>query len=140
MISLFGPIFGASLLVIQTGGAGDFTSVKPIEGYKCFRVNVPEEKRFDPNASPPVFAAPTEASHMIGRNGEAVFAKWPFNEVDGFVEIIWGGHGIKAWIHKDVLRPWRTKLSPPGPASECVPTLMSNGRIGIGNAIPYKHQ
>ncbi|TRL24694.1 hypothetical protein FM996_20275 [Methylosinus sporium] len=140
MTPLFSSIFAASLLVTQTGGAGDFTSVRPIEGYRCFRVYIPEERRFDRSAVPPVFAAPTEASKLIGHSGVAAFVKWPMNEVDGFVEIIWGGQGLKAWIHKDVLRPWRTKVSPAGPASECVPTLMSNGRIGVGNAIPYKHE
>ncbi|BBU63961.1 hypothetical protein MSC49_38960 (plasmid) [Methylosinus sp. C49] len=140
MISLINPILAASFLVLQAGGAGSFTPVRPIEGYKCLRVHIPEERRFDPSAVPLVFAAPTEASKLIGHSGVAAFVKWPLNEVDGFVEIIWGDHGIKAWIHKDVLRPWRTKWTPPGPASECIPTLMSNGMIGIGNAIPYKHQ
>lgn len=115
------------------------TAVRPLEGYKCMRVYIPEEKRFDPSAVPPVFAAPTEQSQQIGQAG-LFFVKWPLNEVDGFVEIIWGQRGVKAWIRKDVLRPWRTKRTPPGPASECVPSIMSNGSIGIGNALPLPKQ
>lgn len=130
----------AILVLVTSDFVQALEAVRPLAGYKCFRVYVPEEKRFDPTASRPVFAAPTEASKLIGHAGGFAFVKWPLNETDGFVEIAWGQRGIKAWIHKDVLRPWRNNLTPPGPASECVPSVMSDGTIGKGNGLPYPQQ
>lgn len=127
----------ALLIALPPGGTQALEAVRPLEGYKCFRVYVPEEKRFDPLASPPVFAAPTEASRQIGREGSISLVKWPINEVEGFVEIIWGERGVKAWIHKDVLRPWRDKFTPPGPGHDCVPSVMSDGGIGTSNGLHY---
>lgn len=139
MTSLYKALGAAIVFSLNTQAAGAFEPVRPIEGYKCFRVNVPEEKRFDPKASPPVFEAPTEGSRQIGLAASTVFVKWPLDDVDGFVEIIWGQKGVKAWIRKNILRPWHIVPNTAGPAGECVPTLMSNGYIGIGNALPYKH-
>lgn len=129
-------VISTCTILCSSTSAFALTAVKALEGYKCLRVHIPEEKRFDPSALPPVFEAPTEASKLIGHNGTAAFVKWPLNEVDGFVEIIWGQKGVRGWIRKSILRPWRTKRTPHGPASECVPSIMSDGTIGIGNALP----
>jgi hypothetical protein len=107
------------------------TAVKPLEGYKCMRVKIPEEKRWDPLAVPPVFAAPTEESRQVGRAASVVLVKVPVNEVNGFIEILRvGAKAPPVWISAKVLSPWQSNTVPP---QRCVPSIMSNGMIGTGN-------
>ena len=101
MIPILNSIVGACLSCSKSEGPGTSPRCAPSRVISASGSTSRKKNGYSIlSLSSPVFAAPTEASQLIGRNGEAVFVKWPFNEVDGFVEIIWGGHGIKAWIYK----------------------------------------
>ena len=122
---------GASIIVASAYPALSLTAVKPLDGYKCMKIKIPEDKRWDQSALPPVFAAPTEESQQIGRAATVVLVKQPMKEVNGFVEILRvGAKAPPVWISAKVLSPWQSTTVPP---QRCVPSIMSDGGVGWSN-------
>jgi hypothetical protein len=137
-----GVAAGAVIIMIESVVA--LTAVKPLEGYVC--MGLKSDKEFNdwvPGSmgpkpggpeDPPVFQAPTEGSRLLGYNSSPVIVKWPVNEVGGFVEMLRLG-GEKGWIKGDLLVPYGTVVRKDGTVikkdKKCIPSLMSNGRIGF---------
>ena len=121
------------------------TVVKPLEGYAC--MGLKSDKEFNDwvpgslppkpgsDVDPPVFTAPTEASKRIGFVSSPVIVAWPLNEVDGFVETLWGEKGLRGWIKGDLLVSFGTVVRKDGSVIKkvrtCKPSVMSNGLIGF---------
>jgi hypothetical protein len=63
---------------------------------------------------------------MVGYPGEIVLVRNPVQQQAGYVAVV-RMNGQPGWIAGDKLQPWHAMNGRPG---KCIPSLMSNGRIG----------
>jgi len=100
-------------------------AVRPIDGYVCMKLNVTEAETLNPRGTGIfILAAPRpEAAHATTAPG-VVFVRDPEHRVDGYLEVL-QLTGQPGWIAADKVRPFEKTL-------RCVPSMLSNGRIGIG--------
>lgn len=113
-----------------TGWAHALTAVRPIEGYVCMNLkwSGKEADLWDESKLDPVYAEPSASSQKIGNVGATAIVASPLHVEKGFAEIL-HPNGKKGWVQADRLVPY----SVPGrPNAKCVPSIMSNGRIGFG--------
>jgi hypothetical protein len=134
----------AGVVIIMIESAVALTAVRPLDGYVC--MGLKSDKEFNdwvPGSmppkpggpdDPPVFQAPSEESRLLGYNLSPVIVKWPMNEVAGFVQVL-RLNGEKGWIKGDLLVPYGTVVRKDGTVikkdKHCIPSMMSNGRIGF---------
>jgi hypothetical protein len=100
-------------------------AVRPIDGYACMRLNVTEAEVLNPRGTGIfILTAPRpDAAHGTTAPG-VVFVREPQHRVDGYLEVL-QLTGQPGWIAADKVRPYEKTL-------RCVPSVLSNGRIGIG--------
>jgi hypothetical protein len=119
------------LVFVLAGSAHALTAVRPIEGYVCMNLKWTgtEEDMWDETKMPSVYAGPSASSKRIGSVGATAIVASPLHVEHGFAEIL-HLNGKKAWIQADLLLPY----SVPGKANaRCVPSIMSDGRIGMSH-------
>jgi len=102
------------------------TAVKAIEGLTCMDLNLPDNvlRNVHGDGLPPVYSQPDEHSTVIGTAGGMIYTVEPLRPINGFVEYVrpdWQ----HAWIKQEYLKP-HTGFT-------CIPSQMSNGRLGFGN-------
>ena len=98
--------------------------MRPIEGYACSKLKVSEREAMDPRGGVPIRTAPS-ASAAVGTLAPSVLlTKQPLHVVDGFVEVL-QLTGQPGWIEQSRVAPFDS-------LARCVPSIMSNGRPGIG--------
>lgn len=130
----------ASMLLfwsVLEAGAGE--ARKPLDGYAC--MSLKHEQTYSqwvasgrlPKApggpdEPPVYKEPTEGSERIGYQTNLVIAKWPLDNVNGFVRILWGQKGIPGWVSADLIVPYHNATKP---SAKCTPLQMANGNISF---------
>jgi hypothetical protein len=100
-------------------------AVRPIDGYVCMKLNVTETEVLNPRGTGIfILIAPhADAAHGTTAPG-VVFVREPQHLVDGYLEVL-QLTGQPGWIAADKVRPFEKTL-------RCVPSVLSNGRIGIG--------
>lgn len=115
----------ACTLIASAAHADRPRVVRPLDGYVCARLNATEAQMLNPNgpgiyilAEPRPNAAPLVMAPGI------VFARTPAHTVGGFTEVL-TVNNAPGWIASDKIRPFDA-------TARCVPSLMSNGRIGAG--------
>jgi hypothetical protein len=82
----------------------------------------------DPSVVVPVLSQPSRDAPAIGRASALVIVVSPLKVVDGYVAVL-QFNGTPGWVAGRFLKPW--KDTPVGPRQTCVPSVMSNGRIGF---------
>lgn len=101
------------------------TVVKPLEGYACARLNATEAEMLNPHGTGIVIRTEPSASAPVGTAASSiVFVRRPSHTVNGFAEVV-QVTGQPGWIQADRIKPLDNM-------TRCVPSLMSNGRIGAG--------
>lgn len=104
-------------------------AVRPIEGYACMNLAVPEKTLQDRNwRGVPILSAPRSDAPQAAVATPTVFAKSPPVATNGFVEVL-RLNGQSGWIEAAKLKPY---ASASDPYARCTPSLMSNGRPGMG--------
>jgi hypothetical protein len=100
-------------------------AVRPIDGYVCMKLNVTEAEVLNPRGTGIfILTAPRpDAAHGTAA-ASVVLVRDPQNRVDGYLEVL-QLTGQTGWIAADKVRPF-DKIT------RCVPSLLSNGRIGFG--------
>jgi hypothetical protein len=124
----FGCVVALGLAL--TGSAHALTAVRPIEGYMCMNLkwSGKEEDLWDVSKLDTVYAEPSESAQTLGKVGTTAIVASPLHVENGFAEML-HLNGKKGWVKADRLVPY----SVPGkPNAKCVPSIMSNGRIGFG--------
>ena len=125
---LFAAVLVAAAVGVPAGaGAQGLTAVRPIPGYTCMRLNLSAEQMMDRNLSVPVLTEPSAQSARIGEASATLIVREPMHVQNGFAEILFLD-GRKAWIRRELLRPYAT---PAAPNARCTPSIMSNGRPGF---------
>lgn len=114
------------------GTADALTAVRPITGYVCMNLKWTgsEQDMWDESKLPSVFEKPSATSKVIGNVGVTAIVASPLHVENGFAEIL-HLNGQKGWVEAALLQPY-----PPAKnrSETCVPSIMSNGRIGFGVA------
>lgn len=99
--------------------------VRPVPGFVCKKLNITEREAMSPNgAGVSIRTAPTATAPAAALAPSVLFVRSPEHVVAGFVEVM-RLDGQLGWIEQSRVKPF-------DPMARCVPSLMSNGRIGAG--------
>lgn len=115
--------FGASSTV---GKAAGVAALHPEPGLKCMLLDAHDLQATVQSQLPPIRSAPSSNAPMIGYPSEIVLVRDPLQEQAGYVAVV-RINGQPGWIAADKLQPWHAMNGRPG---KCIPTLLSNGRLG----------
>ena len=121
--SIIGLIAAGALVPVAR--AEPVYAVRPIDGYVCMRLNVTEAEVLNPHGTGIfILVAPRpDAAHGTAASS-VVLVREPQHRVDGYLEVL-QLTGQPGWIAADKVRPF-DKMT------RCVPSVLSNGRIGFG--------
>jgi hypothetical protein len=113
-----------ALLSTPVRAAGVY-SVKPLDGYGCAWLNATEAQMRNPKGTGIVIREAPDPAAPVGTTAPGlVFVRTPAHVVGGFAEVL-QLNGKPGWIETRNLKPY-------DPNARCVPSMMSNGRIGNG--------
>ena len=115
---------GLSALGVPASAQQHVYAVRPIDGYACMKLNVTEQEVMDPRGGVPIRTAPTPSAPIGTLAPSVLLVKQPLHAVGGYVEVL-QLTGQPGWIEQSRVRPF-------DPLARCVPSMMSNGRPGIG--------
>ena len=121
----------AGVLIITCGQrmkAEGLHAVRPLAGYACMMLNLSDAQMRDNSLVVPVYAGPSTTSGRVGNASAIVIAKSPLHIVNGFAEMLFP-NGATVWIDAKMLRPYHSESNP---TAHCTPSLMSNGKPGLG--------
>lgn len=100
-------------------------AVHPIDGYGCMRLNVSEAQMLDRHGSGVFILAEPKADAPHGTLAPSVvFVRKPMQVVNGYAAVL-QLNGQPGWIAVDKIKPFDGM-------DRCMPSIMSNGRPGIG--------
>ena len=100
-------------------------AVKPLDGYVCMKLAVSEAQVLNPDGTGiNLLAQPAAEAPIVTTAPAVVFVRIPQVQRNGFLEAI-ALNGKEAWIAAD-------KVKTLDGMSRCTPSVMSNGRLGIG--------
>jgi hypothetical protein len=86
-----------------------------------------ERQMTDPYFVVPMLSQPSPMAAPVGRAASIVIVESPPRVVNGYLAAILL-NGSPAWISAEVVKPWESFGKP---KQECIPSVMSNGRIGF---------
>lgn len=108
------------------GKAAAVTVLHPLPGLKCMMLDNKDLQASTQSQLPPIRSAPSPAAPAIGYPAGIVLVRDPLQEQTGYVAIV-RINGQPGWIEADRLQPWHAMNGLPG---RCIPSLLSNGRVG----------
>ena len=117
-----------ALLAFTVAGGAQAASlrpVKPLDGYACMSLAITEAEAMNPHgAGVNILAAPSAAAPVGTAAPAIVFVRQPVRAENGFVEVM-QYTGKPGWIRAD-------RIKPASGMTRCVPSIMSDGKPGIG--------
>jgi len=116
-------LFGISTIVY----AEDYHAIRPLPGFICMQFALSPNQVGNPNVSVPVRDTPSMSSHVSSLAPSVIVAPVPQQPTDGFFRILLPD-GQGGWVPATAVRPWK---SPTNPNRRCIPSVMSNGRVGF---------
>ena len=120
---VFGLIAAGAL--VPAVNAQPVYAVRPIDGYICMKLNVTEAEVLNPRGTGIfILTAPRPDAAHGTTAASVVLVRDPPNRVDGYLEVL-QLTGQTGWIAADKVKPFDKN-------SRCVPSVLSNGRIGFG--------
>ncbi len=125
-------ILAIGALLAQPAAADMPRVVRHLDGYACLRLALPEAQLRSFTSLPPVFAAPYPSAPTIGLVSATVIVAAPLEVQNGFAKVL---HldGRTGWVELAKLGPW---IDATHPRTQCIPSMMSNGRPGFDYAAP----
>lgn len=118
-------VISAFLLVPGAVHAQPVRPVRPLDGYACMKLAVSEAQVLNPNGTGiNLVEQPTANASVVTSAPATVFVRMPLMQRNGFLEAL-ALNGKPAWIAVDKVRPLDG-------LSRCTPSVMSNGRLGVG--------
>jgi hypothetical protein len=101
-------------------------AVREIPGYKCMKLNLTEKQALDFSGASLVWILTAPEAHAPRGTWAAavVFVRTPEHLVNGYLEVL-QETGKPGWIEAEKVKPY-------DPNARCVPSVMSNGKIGPG--------
>ena len=119
-------LFGAAAVMALTSAADaqGLKPVHPIPGYACKKLNITEREAMSPNGGGVSIRTAPNASAARASLAPAVLFVKAGPAVNGFVEVL-QLDGQPGWIEQARVKPF-------DPNARCVPSIMSDGRPGMG--------
>lgn len=105
------------------------TAVKPLPGYKCAILDITDAQAQDPAFSIPILTRPDAKAPVLSGAAGLVIVHAPEVRVNSYLQVL-AFSGQQGWIASSAVRPYAI---PGRRDARCVPSLMSNGRVGFGN-------
>jgi hypothetical protein len=122
-------LLAAACLLAPAAHAQGLRAVRPLDGYACMNLAVPEAMLMDRSwAGVPIRSTPSADAPQAAVATPTVIAKAPAVIVNGFAQVL-RLNGATGWIEAAKLKPYSSASDP---YARCTPSLMSNGRPGIG--------
>ena len=122
-VVIAGILFSAS--AISPAQAQGVRAVRPLDGYMCKKLNITEREAMSANGGGvSIRTAPSASAPPAALAPSVLLARSPLHVVNGFVEVM-RLNGQLGWIEESRVKPF-------DPTERCVPSIMSNGRPGIG--------
>lgn len=119
----------ASAACLPAAHAQGLRAVRPLDGYACMNLAVPETLLEDRTwAGVPILSAPRADAQQVAVATPTVIAKAPAVIVNGFAQVM-RLTGETGWIEAAKLKPFSSASDP---YARCTPSVMSNGRMGFG--------
>jgi hypothetical protein len=119
----------AICVIAPVAHAQGVRAVEPIQGYVCKVLDITEAQALDTRwAGVPILTEPNPAAPRGTIAAAVVFAKEPAHIVNGYAEVL-QLTGQPGWIAADKIKPYRSASNP---HARCTPSVLSNGRLGIG--------
>jgi hypothetical protein len=116
----------AAALIPVSGHAG-LKAVQPLPGYACMSL-----RGFDPSWTfaqlPRIVDRPSSSGQTLALASPIVITKTPLHVENGYAEVL-ALSGQRGWLQRAWLEPYHSVSNP---NAHCTPSLMSNGRPGIG--------
>jgi len=123
----FAAAIAATLLLALPSQAQPVTVDRPLDGYSCALLNVPDAQMRDPQwAGVPILTAPSPSAPRGTMASGIVVIRNPAHVVGGFAEVL-QRTGKPGWIEAGKIVPYKSKSHA---NATCTPALLSNGRIG----------
>lgn len=107
--------------------AEDYHAARPLPGYMCMQFALLPNQVGNPNVNVPVRDAPSMSSHVSSLAPSIIIAPASQQPTDGFFQILLPDRQ-RGWVPATAVRPWK---SPTNPSRRCIPSVMSNGRVGF---------
>ena len=119
--------FPALLVLCGPAHAQGLQAVRPVPGHVCMQLALTPEQNADPMRGVPVRNAPAPSDRIASWAPSVVIVPAPQQPTAGFLQVLLpdGQHG---WVRATALKPWS---NPYAPSRRCVPSILSNGRIGF---------
>ncbi len=115
----------AVLVSTATANAQLVRPVRALEGYVCMKLAVSEAQVLDPRGTGiNLVEQPAANAPIVTTAPATVFVRNPVVQRNGFLEAL-ALNGRTAWIAAD-------KVKALDGLSRCTPSVMSNGRLGVG--------
>ncbi len=112
----------------QQAMAAGLTAVAPLPDYRCEILDITTAQAHDPAFDIPILTRPdAKASRLTGAAG-LVIVHVPEIRVNGYLQVL-AFSGEPGWIAASAVRPYAI---PGQPGARCVPSLLSNGKVGFG--------
>lgn len=103
--------------------------MKPLPDYKCEILDITDAQAHDPAFSIPILTRPDARAPVLSGAAGLVIVHAPEIRVNGYLQVL-AFSGTPGWIAASAVRPYAI---PGQPEARCVPSLMSNGRVGFGS-------
>jgi hypothetical protein len=125
---VFGFLAATAVTATPAAGLppGEVYAVRPIDGYKCMKLDLTEKQAMDFSGASQVWILTAPEAHAprgVGA-GSVVLVKTPEHLVNGYLEVLQNS-GKPGWIQADRVKPYN-------PNARCVPSLLSNGLYSGG--------
>jgi hypothetical protein len=116
----------AATCLAASARAESVYAVRAIPGYKCMKLNLTEKQALDFSGASLVWilTAPETRAPRGTWAASVVLVRTPEHLVNGYLEVL-QATGKPGWIEADQVKPY-------DPNMRCMPSVMSNGRIGPG--------
>ena len=112
-------------LCVGIAHAQGLQAVRALPGYECMALNLSQQQMMTQTV--PILSEPSSSAAKIGIASATVIAA-DAPPVNGFQKVL-RLDGKPGWISTKLLKPW---VNPGGNGQKCVPSMMSNGRLGFG--------
>lgn len=125
MMKVLRNIVAVVPLCVGIAHAQGLQAVRPLPGYECMALNLSPQQMMTETV--PILSEPSSSAAKIGIASATVIAA-DAPPVNGFQKVL-RLDGKPGWISTKLLKPW---VNPGGNGQKCVPSAMSNGRLGFG--------
>ena len=119
----------AAFLLTSLAHAQGLRAVRSIPGYVCMQLNVSDAALVSPQTEVPIYDQPSATGRKVALAANTMIVE-DQPTVSGFRRVL-RFNGETGWMDARFLRPWVDKFSP---GTQCVPSIMSNGKPGFGSS------